>query len=78
MDGKPKTDRTTWGNMVAVSSLGIHMVLCTAAGVLGGYALDQWLDTSPVCVLLLFVLGVFAGGWQVVREIRRLSDSDNQ
>jgi ATP synthase protein I len=68
--------RGTWGNIAAVSSLGIHLVLCITVGVGAGYFLDKWLNTAPVFLFGLFLFGIFVGGRQVVREIRKLSESD--
>ena len=78
--GKPDSggERTTAGNIVAVSSLGIHLVLTIAVGVGAGYFLDKWLHTEPVFLFGLFLFGIFAGGRQVVREMRKLSESDRK
>ena len=48
--------------LAEISSLGLALVLCTAAGLAAGYGLDHWLlVTRPFGTLLGFMLGVAAG-----------------
>jgi F0F1-type ATP synthase assembly protein I len=75
-DSGDERERGTWGNIAAVSSLGIHLVLSITVGVGAGYFLDRWLHTAPVFLFGLFLFGIFVGGRQVVREMRKLSESD--
>jgi len=47
-----------------------ELVAGVAAGFLGGWALDRWLDASPWFVLLLTPMGMAAGILNVVRAAR--------
>ncbi len=44
-----------------------ELVVGLLVGGLIGWQLDRWFDTSPVFLLLFFVLGAAAGIWNVVR-----------
>ena len=44
-----------------------ELVVGIFVGALIGWQLDKWLDTSPVFLLLLFLLGAAAGIWNVIR-----------
>ena len=43
-------------------------------GALIGYALDRWLETWPICFLVMFFLGAAAGMLNAYRHIRRWSE----
>lgn len=58
--------RVRWAT---VSSLGLTLVVATAMGFTAGYYLDKWLNTSPWFTLILFVLGVIAGFWTIIKEV---------
>lgn len=65
------------GDLLWVSSLGIHLVLSTAAGVVIGWYLDKWLKTSPVLVIVFFFIGTFAGFRQIYLEMKKLGDAED-
>jgi ATP synthase protein I len=66
-DSRAKTIRTVG----ALSAVGISFVLAVVFGFLIGYALDAWLDTSPLFTILFFFFGVAAGMLNVVRTASR-------
>ena len=51
---------------------GIELVVGVGVGVAVGYGFDQWLDTSPVLLIVGFVLGAAAGMLNVYRAISGL------
>ena len=65
-----KKDSELIGLWVA-ASLGITMVVCTAAGLAIGLFLDKYFKTGSVLTIIFFALGVAAGIKQVVKEINR-------
>ena len=79
--GSVKTRKTTGNDNEAErrgSALGLAFRLTTelVAGVvvggLIGWQLDKWLDTSPVLLLVFFVLGVAAGILNVIRTAHEM------
>jgi ATP synthase protein I len=54
-----------------LSSVGLHLVLGTFAGVAIGYFLDRAFDTRPWLTLLFLGLGVAAGFTNLFRVMRR-------
>jgi F0F1-type ATP synthase assembly protein I len=75
---RPPVEPSAWGNLLVIGSLGIHLVLMTALGVLGGNALDRWLKCAPAGVIGGFLLGICAGGIQIVREVRKFNARQDQ
>ncbi|MDX6751558.1 AtpZ/AtpI family protein [Geminicoccaceae bacterium 1502E] len=52
---------------------GIEMIAGVAGGLLLGWALDAWLGTRPLFLIVFFVLGAGAGMLNAFRSLRRLS-----
>ncbi|MBN1129128.1 MAG: AtpZ/AtpI family protein [Chitinispirillaceae bacterium] len=76
----PETSEKTGrkGDLIWVSSLGIHLVLSTAAGLVIGWYLDKLFKTAPVLTIVFFFIGTFAGFRQIYREIKKLGDDDTK
>jgi ATP synthase protein I len=55
--------------------VGIELVAGVVGGVLIGYALDRWLDTAPLLLIVFFVLGAVAGTLNAYRWLRRFDAS---
>lgn len=55
-----------------LSTLGIAFVVAIVIGTLVGYALDRWLGTLPVLMIVFFLFGVAAGYLNVFRAIKRI------
>jgi ATP synthase protein I len=66
------------GDLLWASTLGINLVLATAAGLLIGWYLDKWFKTAPVLTIIFFFVGTFAGFRQIYVEIRKLGNEDNK
>jgi len=52
--------------------IGIELLAAVAVGSLIGYALDSWLGTSPLLLILFFFLGVAAGLLNVYKAARTM------
>jgi ATP synthase protein I len=64
------------GDLLWASTLGINLVVATAAGVVIGWYLDKLFKTSPVLTIIFFFIGTFAGFRQIYREIKKLERED--
>lgn len=60
-------------NLLVASSLGIMLVAATAIGFAMGYFLDKLLGTSPYLTLIMFLLGIIAGFWSIIKEIKKIN-----
>jgi len=67
-----------WGSLGALSAVGIAFVLAVVFGFLIGYALDNWLGTSPLFIILFFFIGLAAGVVNVVRTASSVTRNDRQ
>jgi F0F1-type ATP synthase assembly protein I len=57
-----------------MAGIGIYFAACVLLPLLAGVALDKWLKTAPVFVLVGLVVGLAAGAtgiWLKVRELSR-------
>lgn len=59
--------------LMRASSLGAELVGSILGAVLVGYLLDLWLGTGPVLLLVLGTVGIVGGGYNFVRDARRVS-----
>jgi ATP synthase protein I len=53
---------------------GIEVVAGVGIGVLLGWALDRWLGTTPLFLIVFFMLGAAAGVLNAYRHLRRMQD----
>lgn len=60
------------------STVGIHFVLCTIAGLLVGYGLDKWLNTFPYLTGVFFIMGIIAGFSEVLRIARKVDKNQDE
>ena len=52
-----------------------ELVVGLFVGGLIGWQLDKWLDTSPVMLIIFFLLGAAAGIWNVIRVALEMQSS---
>jgi len=71
-ESEPRSGRASIGG--AGVQVGIELVAGVVGGGLIGYALDSWLETWPICFLVMFFLGAAAGMLNAYRHIRRWSE----
>jgi ATP synthase protein I len=53
---------------------GIEVVAGVGVGTLIGWALDRWLGTAPLFLIVFFMLGAAAGVLNAYRHLRRMQD----
>jgi ATP synthase protein I len=53
---------------------GIEVVAGVGFGVLLGWALDRWLGTAPLLLIVFFMLGAAAGVLNAYRHLRRMQN----
>jgi len=63
------TPTLNWGSGLQV---GIELLAGLIGGVLLGYALDHWLGTRPLFMIVFFFLGAAAGMMNAWRSLRRM------
>ena len=68
-DENDRPSRSTLPKGTAAISGGVatELVAGVVVGTFGGWALDRWLDTSPLFLLVMFFLGAVAGMMNVWR-----------
>ena len=59
-------------------SLGWDLAIPIFGGVIIGYFLDRWLDSSPTFTLGLLLVGIGVGYYNVVRFIRKVTIKKRQ
>ncbi len=69
----PERDRRPskqeWAQQIGwASSIGMTLVISTVIGLALGVGLDRWLGTKPVLTLLMLVLGIVAGFWNILKN----------
>ena len=57
---------------------GVDVVAGVAGGTLIGWALDTWLETAPVLLVVFLVLGSVAGLRNAVRTLQKLARDDGE
>jgi ATP synthase protein I len=56
---------------------GIEVFAGVGVGVLLGWALDRWLDTMPLFLIVFFMLGAAAGVLNAYRHLRRMQQEQD-
>jgi len=59
--------------LLQFADLGMRLAVCIAGLTYGGYALDEWLDLSPIFLITGALLGMAAGMWSVISTVERWS-----
>lgn len=65
-------DAAYMNSLNRAGTIGLHMVSGVAVGGGIGYFLDQWLDTSPLLLIIFLILGILAGFNNVYKDTQRL------
>jgi F0F1-type ATP synthase assembly protein I len=76
-DNKPNKPPTESGPSAAnmAMSIGFAIVIPLILCILGGVALDKWLNTTPIFILVGVFLGLFICGYQLW-QLAKASQSD--
>ncbi len=64
---RPRRSALPEGMAAIMGRVATELVAGVVVGAFIGWALDQWLDTSPLCLLVMFFLGAIAGMLNVWR-----------
>lgn len=56
-------------NFAKYSSISVQMAIIIGAGVFGGYHLDNYLNTTPIFVLILSTLSVALAVYFAIKDI---------
>jgi len=65
-----------WRSLGGLATVGMTFVVATAGATIGGYFLDRWLGTNPLCTLIGLALGIGVGFRDFFRAIRRWQDEE--
>jgi ATP synthase protein I len=71
-EGKSKSDLKGLSFAYRISS---ELVAALIVSVILGLTLDKFLDTKPIALITLIILGFFAGLLNIFRLIRRIENS---
>ena len=71
-EGKSKSDLRGLSFAYRISS---ELVAALIVSVILGLTLDKFLDTKPIALITLIILGFFAGLLNIYRLIRRIENS---
>ncbi|MEL0247511.1 MAG: AtpZ/AtpI family protein [Alphaproteobacteria bacterium] len=71
-EGKSKSDLKGLSFAYRISS---ELVAALIVSVILGLTLDKFLDTKPIALITLIILGFFAGLLNIYRLIRRIENS---
>ena len=71
-DGKSKSDLKGLSFAYRISS---ELVAALIVSVILGLTIDKFLDTKPIALITLIILGFFAGLLNIYRLIRRIENS---
>jgi F0F1-type ATP synthase assembly protein I len=63
-----------FSNLMALSSMGIELVLCIAFVAAIGFGIDYLLGSFPVGFIVGLILGTIVGFYQLIRSALRVSD----
>jgi ATP synthase protein I len=57
--------------LLEASSVGIHLVVSTFAGLAIGYGLDKLFGTSPYLTIIFLIIGIIAGFRELIRIAKK-------
>lgn len=58
--------------------LGVELVVGVGVGLYLGYTIDKWLDTKPVAMIILILLGFLAGIKNVIRTAGKMNKDQQE
>lgn len=65
-------------NIVLVTQIGFSMVIHILLSVYIGMKIDKWLGTNPIFLVLLLIIGVLSGFYNVYRMIMTINKLENK
>jgi ATP synthase protein I len=80
--GRPEPEepkfKKVFSQVSRYSTVGLELGFSVAIGVLGGYYLDRWLNTSPWLTIFLLLCGVAAGFKRVYQALKELEKEQEE
>jgi ATP synthase protein I len=70
---KPNLPNSNNSIMGLAFRIGIELVAAIFVATFIGYYLDKWLGTKPIFIIILFMVGVVAGIFNVVRSAKMIN-----
>ena len=61
----------SWIKYLSIGSIGLHLVSGVVVGVLIGYLLDKYFNTSPWLTIIFFFLGIGAGFRNMYKDVQK-------
>jgi F0F1-type ATP synthase assembly protein I len=61
-----------------VSGFAFTMIVIIGASVFLGIWVDRWINTSPLFTIIFSVFGVFAGVYNLIRNVSKLEDRNGK
>ncbi len=70
--------KSGWIQYLSIGSIGLHLVSGVIVGVLIGYYLDRYFDTSPWLTIVFFFLGIGAGFRNMYKDVKKYISSEEK
>ncbi|MCE5194766.1 MAG: AtpZ/AtpI family protein [Nitrospiraceae bacterium] len=72
------SDKPLLKNLYQASVIGINLVLSTFVGLVIGYGLDKFFNTSPWLTIIFLLLGIVAGFRELMRMAKKSLEDDGK
>ncbi|MDQ7055726.1 MAG: AtpZ/AtpI family protein [Persephonella sp.] len=70
--------KSSWVQYLSIGSIGLHLVSGVVVGVLIGYFLDKYFNTSPWLTIIFFFLGIGAGFRNMYKDVKKYIISEEE
>lgn len=70
-------DRSPSAKAMSVVSQIMTIAVIAVLPMMGGFWVDQWLNTKPLFILIGGAFGFFAAGYQLTRLVKHLNKSNS-
>lgn len=71
-------DRKALAIIGLVSAFSFSMLFTIAGLIIFGVLVDNWLNTDPVFTIIGGLLGVFAGIYNLIRQVLKMEEKDGK
>lgn len=71
-------EKPLFKQLIETSSIGIHLVISTFAGLAIGYFLDSFFKTSPWLTIAFLIMGIITGFRELIRVARKQNGTDKE
>jgi len=73
-----KKEKKGFIQYLSIGTIGLHLVSGVVVGVLLGYFLDKYFETSPWLTIIFFFLGIAAGFRNMYKDVHRYIISEEK